>query len=78
MSEETPRRATIYFEPALHKAIRLKAASTQRSVSDVVNDAVRRALREDREDLAAFEDRAAEPEISYEALVEDLKAHGKL
>lgn len=78
MSEETSKRATVYFEPALHKAIRLKAAHTHRSVSDIVNDAVRLALREDQEDLAAFEDRVAEPVVSYEALLKDLKAHGKL
>lgn len=78
MSEETSKRATVYFEPALHKAIRLKAAHTHRSVSDIVNSAVRLALREDQEDLAAFEDRVAEQVISYEALLKDLKAHGKL
>lgn len=78
MSEETSKRATVYFEPALHKAIRLKAAHTHQSVSDIVNDAVRLALREDQEDLAAFEERVAEPAISYEALLKDLKAHGKL
>jgi hypothetical protein len=78
MSEDTAKRATVYFEPALHKAIRLKAAHTHRSISQIVNDAVRMALREDEEDLAAFEDRVAEPVISYEALLKDLKAHGKL
>ena len=78
MSEETSKRATVYFEPGLHKAIRLKAAHTHRSVSEIVNDAVRLALRDDQEDLAAFEDRVAEPVISYEALLKDLKSHGKL
>jgi hypothetical protein len=78
MTEPVSKRATVYFEPALHKAIRLKAAHTHRSVSEIVNDAVRLALREDQEDLAAFEDRVAEPEITYEALLKDLKAHGKL
>lgn len=78
MSEEVSKRATIYFEPALHHAIRMKAAHTHRSVSEIVNDAVRQALREDQEDLAAFEDRVAEPKVSYEALLKDLKAHGKL
>jgi plasmid stability protein len=78
MSESTAKRATVYFEPDLHKAIRVKAAHTHRSISEIVNDAVRMALREDQEDLAAFEDRVAEPEISYEALLKDLKAHGKL
>lgn len=78
MSDETSKRATVYFEPELHKAIRLKAAHTHRSVSEIVNDAVRLSLREDQEDLAAFEDRVAEPVMSYEALLKDLKANGKL
>jgi plasmid stability protein len=72
------KRSTIYFEPELHKALRIKAANTERSISDLVNDSVRQALREDQEDLAAFEERAAEPTITYEALLEDLKAHGKI
>ncbi len=75
---EMSKRSTIYFEPEIHQALRLKAVSTHRSVSDLVNDAVRQALREDQEDLAAFENRVAEPTMSYEALLEDLKAHGKL
>lgn len=78
MNDTTTKRATVYFETALHTAIRLKAAHSQRSISEIVNDAVRMALREDQEDLAAFETRAAEPAISYEALLKDLKAHGKL
>ena len=72
------KRSTIYFEPELHKALRIKAANTERSISDLVNDSVRQALREDKEDLAAFEERAAEPTITYEALLEELKVHGKI
>jgi hypothetical protein len=78
MSDDAAKRATVYFEPDLHRAIRLKAAHTHRSISEIVNDAVRMALQEDQEDLAAFEDRVAEPVLSYEALLKDLKAHGKL
>ncbi len=78
MSESTAKRATVYFEPDLHRAIRLKAAHTNRSISEIVNDAVRMALQEDEEDLAAFEDRVAEPVMTYEALLKDLKKHGKL
>ena len=55
------KRVTIYLDPALHKALRLKSEETSRSVSDVVNDAVRHAMAEDAEDLAAFEQRAREP-----------------
>jgi plasmid stability protein len=72
------KRATVYFEPDIHQALRLKAATTERSISDLVNDAVRQALSEDQEDLAAFSERNAEPSITYQALLDDLKAHGKL
>jgi hypothetical protein len=75
---DTTKRSTIYFDAEIHHALRLKAASTQRSVSELVNEAVYRALQDDQEDLAAFDDRAAESTISYEALLNDLKAHGKL
>ncbi|MCC5885080.1 MAG: CopG family transcriptional regulator [Gammaproteobacteria bacterium] len=71
------RRSTIYFDPDRHAALRVKAAHSNCSVSDIVNDAVRAVLAEDQEDLAAFEDRVAEPTISYEALLDDLEAHGK-
>lgn len=46
------------------------------SVSDLVNEAVRQSLAEDQEDLAAFEARAHEPTICYEALLSDLNVHG--
>lgn len=75
---DSSRRSTIYFDPLVHAALRLKAAHANRSVSDLVNDAVRRALAEDQEDLAAFEARLAEPTMTYEALLDDLKAHGKI
>jgi len=71
-------RSTIYFEPDLHRALRLKAAHTQRSVSHLVNEAVRQALQDDQEDLAAFDERMNEPLISYEELLKELKKHGKI
>ena len=75
---ELSKRATVYFEPEIHHALRVKAANTHQSVSEVVDEAVRLALREDQEDLSAFEERVAEPTLSYEALLKDLKSHGKL
>ncbi len=75
---EPVKRSTVYFSPDLHRALRIKAADTQRTVSDLVNDAVRMALREDQEDLAAFAERQAEPVMTYEELLSDLKAHGKI
>ncbi len=74
----TAIRSTLYLDPALHQALRLKAAILHRSMSDIVNDAVRAALREDEEDLAAFAEREAEQPITYEALLAQLKADGTL
>ena len=75
---ELSKRSTVYFEADVHQALRVKAATTHQSVSEVVNEAVRIALREDQEDLNAFKQRANEPTLSYEELLDDLKAHGKL
>jgi hypothetical protein len=72
------KRATIYFEASVHHALRIKAADLHCSISEIVNRALRQTLREDAVDLAAFEERVAEPEITYEALLKDLKKRGKL
>jgi hypothetical protein len=72
------KRATIYFDPNLHKALRLKAVETSRSVSELVNEAVREALSDDAEDLLAFEERADETLISYEEMVKRLKKDGRI
>ena len=75
---ELSKRSTVYFEPEIHQALRMKAATAHISVSDVVNEAVRMALQEDQDDLKAFEERSSEPTLSYEELLNDLKSHGKL
>ncbi len=75
---ELSKRSTVYFESDVHQALRIKAATTHQSVSEVVNEAVRLALREDQEDLSAFSERAKETTLSYEELLEDLKEHGKI
>ncbi len=72
------KRATIYFDPELHRALRLKSAETEHSMSELVNEAVRLLLAEDAEDLTLLRERVEEPTISFEAFVEDLKARGKL
>ena len=69
------KRATIYFDPELHRALRLKSAETEHSMSELVNEAVRLLLAED---LTVLRERVEEPTISFEAFVEDLKARGKL
>lgn len=73
-----PKRATVYFDPELHRALRVKAAETDRSMSDLVNEAVQLSLVEDADDLAAFEDRMNEPSLPYEEVVKDLKRRGKI
>lgn len=77
-ANETPTRSTVYFDPELHRILRMKAALMHQSVSELVNEAVRQSLAEDQEGLSAFDQRAAEPTITYEALLNDLKAHGKI
>ena len=72
------KRTTVYLDPDLHKALRLKAITISRSVSELVNDAVRGSLAEDVEDIAAFEERMKEPLISYDEMVKRLKKDGRI
>jgi hypothetical protein len=72
------KRTTIYLDPDLHKALRLKAVSISSSLSELVNDAVRGSLLEDAEDIAAFEERGKEPLISYDEMVKKLKKNGRI
>jgi hypothetical protein len=72
------KRTTVYFDSAIHRALRIKAAELDRSVSDLVNEAVKLSLAEDAEDLAAFEERAREPNLLFEVVVRDLKERGKI
>ena len=72
------KRSTVYLEPALHKALRLKSVETSRSVSDLINDAVRDELAEDADDLATFEARKTEQAVPFEDFVKDLKRNGKI
>lgn len=71
-------RATVYLDPELHKALRLKAVETSQSVSELVNKAVKEALAEDAEDIEAFEERAGEPLIRYDEMVKRLKRDGRI
>lgn len=73
-----PKRATIYFRPDLHKALRLKALETDSTISDVVNEAVTLALQEDLEDLEAMRVRESEPSMTLESMLKELRRHGKL
>jgi plasmid stability protein len=78
MPAAEPVRSTVYLEPDLHQALRLKAAHTHRSMSELVNEALRQSLREDQEDLAAVRSRAREKALSYEEFLAKLKADGTL
>jgi hypothetical protein len=73
-----PKRTTIYFDPDLHRALRVKAAGTDQSISELVNEAVKLSLTEDAEDLTAFETRQREPDLDFEEVLKDLKQRGKI
>lgn len=72
------KRTTVYFSPSVHRALRLKAAETEQSVSDLVNEAVLGILSEDAEDLEAFEARAPEPSLSFSDVLKDMRQSGEL
>ena len=72
------KRVTVYFDASLHRALRVKAAVTEQSLSAIVNAAVQQSLAEDAEDLAAFKDRADEPNLAFDAVLKDLRQRGKL
>jgi plasmid stability protein len=75
---DTPKRATVYFDAELHRALRLKAAASERSISDMVNDAVKAILAEDAEDLAAFSERKKDKSVSFDTFVQGLKRRGRI
>ena len=70
------KRATVYFDPGIHRVLKIKAAETSRSVSELIDDALRRELSEDEEDLRAFKERAAEKSVSFEKVLKDLESKG--
>ncbi len=72
------KRSTIYIDPKMHEILKYKSLETSRSISDLVNEAIRHEFLEDAEDLQAFEERANEKTITYEELVKKLKSDGKL
>ena len=73
-----PKRSTVYLEEILHQALRLKAAMADRSISDLVNEAVRLSLKEDALDIEAVNKRSKESSRSFESFVGELKKNGKL
>ncbi|MBY0280264.1 ribbon-helix-helix protein, CopG family [Candidatus Binatia bacterium] len=72
------KRATVYLDPDLHRAVRVKAAETERSVSELLNEALRQSLAEDAEDLEAVRSRSKEPSLDFERVLKDLRRRGKL
>jgi plasmid stability protein len=74
----TRKRATVYLDPDIHRALRVKAAETDRTMSDLVNEAIQLALAEDAEDLAAFDQRSMEPNLPFEDVVKELRRRGRI
>ena len=73
-----PKRATIYLEPAVHKALRIKAAENGTTLSELANMAIKQLLAEDAIDLTAFEERQKEPSRAFQDVLRDLKKDGLL
>ncbi len=74
----TPKRATVYFDPEVHKALRLRAAASDLSISDMVNEAVKASLAEDAIDLAVFDKRKRERSVSFDSFVQGMKRRGAI
>ena len=72
------KRSTLYLDPDIHKALKVKAVETERSMSDLVNEALKNSLAEDGEDLAVFETRLSEPLVSYEDMLKELKKNDRI
>jgi len=72
------KRSTVYLDAELHRALKIKAAETEYSVSELVNEAVRNALAEDAIDLAALEERKNEPRLPFEDVLKKLKKDGRI
>ena len=72
------KRATVYLDPKLHRALKIKAAQTERTLSDLINTAIRHILAEDLEDLSAFEQRKNEPKLDFQEVLKELKASGAI
>lgn len=72
------KRSTVYLDAELHRALKIKAAETEYSVSELVNEAVRNALAEDAIDLAAIEKRKNEPRLPFEDVLKKLKKDGRI
>jgi predicted DNA-binding protein len=76
--ESTLKRSTIYLDPQLHRALKIKSAQVSKTISALVNEAIKFSLAEDLEDLEAFEDRLNEPNLDFEYVLKDLKSSGKI
>ena len=72
------KRSTIYLDPTIHQALRLKSQETSRSMSEIINEALRETLAEDAEDIAVFDERADEPLLTYKQMVKRLKKDGRI
>ena len=72
------KRATIYLEEDLHRALKLKSVEADQTISHLVNDAMRTTLAEDLADLSDIERRSKEKTILYEDFLKELKASGQI
>jgi hypothetical protein len=76
--EKKLKRATIYFEPKLHRALKIKSVQVDKTMSEIVNEAIRQILAEDLADLTAHQNRISEPNIEFQQVLKELKTGGHL
>jgi len=72
------KRSTVYLDPKIHRALKIKSAHSSRTISDLVNEAIKLSLAEDHEDLSAFEERINEPNLDFESVLKELQSSGKI
>ena len=72
------KRSTVYLDSQLHRALKMKAAELDRTISDLINEAVRQILAEDQADLQSFNERKDEPNLDFESVLKELKSSGKI
>jgi len=72
------KRSTVYLDPKIHRALKIKSAHSSKTISQLINDAVKFSLAEDYEDLSAFEERLNEPNLDFESVLKELQSSGKL
>lgn len=72
------KRSTVYLDPQIHRALKVKSAHSSKTMSELINEAIKLSFAEDYEDLSAFEERIDEPNLDFESVLKELQSSGKI